>query len=137
MCEVIGAATSSFRGKAKDSGLNSDTLVVFLQKFPEVSAEWLMRDEGPMLRADIVASEQNVNNGVNIGRIGSEHVSTPPDELPDSDRSKASPCATCENGATCIFLQAKQEVIDAQHVTINALQAQQKLDEIIAKFRTC
>ena len=80
----------------------------FCEQFPDVSAEWLLRDQGPMLKSDIKeAAEHNINNGVNVGHIGSGAHIEDPDAAPDCD--------------ACKLLQAKQEVIDAQKIAIEAL----------------
>ncbi len=48
--ESIGVAPSNFKGTAKYSELGGDKIVKILTAFPELSAEWLLRGEGPMLR---------------------------------------------------------------------------------------
>ncbi len=48
--ESIGIAPSNFKGAAKLTELGGDKIVRILTAFPELSADWLMRDEGEMLR---------------------------------------------------------------------------------------
>lgn len=132
IADAMGVSKSNFRGKNVASSINSDAMVLFLRNFPSVSAEWLMRGTEPMLLTDTVdpatqqpvPQEMNVNNGVNLGKIGSDHTTGDADERPAGQKTdkKESPCVTC--GKTdCIFLQAKQEVIDAQKITIETLRS--------------
>lgn len=109
LARKIGISKSNFVGESLKSELNGASLVKFCEQFPDVSAEWLLRDQGPMLKSDIKeAAEHNINNGVNVGHIGSgNHVEQDPDAAPDCD--------------ACKLLQAKQEVIDAQKIAIEAL----------------
>jgi len=122
--KAIGVAHSNFRGKNLESSLNAEAASKFLVAFPQVSADWLMRDEGPMLRSmgDELPTETNVNNGVNNGHIGSEHNTVPADPTP------AAVPAYCDV-KTCELLKAKEETIlsqkdtiEAQRITIQALQ---------------
>ena len=48
--ESIGVAPSNFKGAAKQTELGGDKIDSILTAFPDLSAEWLLRDEGPMLR---------------------------------------------------------------------------------------
>ena len=48
--ESIGVAPSNFKGAAKQTELGGGKIVRILIAFPDLSAEWLLRDEGPMLR---------------------------------------------------------------------------------------
>ncbi len=109
LARKIGISKSNFVGESLKSELNGASLVKFCEQFPDVSAEWLLRDQGPMLKSDIKeAAEHNINNGVNVGHIGSgNHVEQDPDAAPDCD--------------ACKLLQAKQEVIEAQKIAIEAL----------------
>lgn len=128
----LGIAKSNFISDGLLSELNSGILVKFCAVFPDVNADWLLRDKQPMLLSDIPVKdppqpahqETNVNNGVNLGKIGSDHTTGDADERPAGQKTdkKESPCVTC--GKTdCIFLQAKQEVIDAQKITIETLRS--------------
>lgn len=108
LARKIGISKSNFVGESLKSELNGASLVKFCEQFPDVSAEWLLRDQGPMLKSDIKeAAEHNINNGVNVGHIGSGTHIEDPDAAPDCD--------------ACKLLQAKQEVIDAQKIAIEAL----------------
>ena len=54
----IGVAPSNFKGVGLNSGLGGDKIVKILTLYPELSADWLLRDEGEMLR-----NETNKENG--------------------------------------------------------------------------
>ena len=54
----IGVAPSNFKGVGLNSGLGGDKIVKILTLYPELSADWLLRDEGEMLR-----TETNKENG--------------------------------------------------------------------------
>ena len=103
IAEAMNVSKSNFRGKNIASSLNAEAVARFLVSFPSVSADWLMRDQGPMLKSDIKeAAEHNINNGVNVGHIGSGTHIEDPDAAPDCD--------------ACKLLQAKQEVIVCVHI---------------------
>ena len=73
LARKIGVSKSNFVGESLKSELNGASLIRFCEQFPDVSAEWLLRDQGPMLKSDIKdTAEQNINNGVNVGHIGSQ-----------------------------------------------------------------
>lgn len=50
MAKKIGISPTNLAPSATNSRFSSETIAKFLQVYPEVSAEWLMRGEGPMLR---------------------------------------------------------------------------------------
>jgi len=123
VAKKIDVSSTNFIGRNLESSIGSDALVKFLKHYPEVSAEWLMRDEGPMLRTEIAIGEQNINNGVNNGHIGSEHML---DSLTESLSKPQTPVdvsipVSCD-WKGCLILQMKQEVIDAMRITIKTLQ---------------
>lgn len=113
IAEAMNVSKSNFRGKNIASSLNAEAVARFLINYPSVSADWLMRDQGPMLKTETGESmEQNINNGVNVGHIGSDHhINVDPEQSPNCD--------------TCQLLKAKQETIDAQRIAINALMKKQ------------
>lgn len=43
----IGMTSASFRGKAKDSPLNSNAIVNIITKYPEVDLHWLIMGDAP------------------------------------------------------------------------------------------
>lgn len=46
----LGLSYANFKGVQKNSGLNSDTVVTILSKYPDISPEWLVTGNGEMLR---------------------------------------------------------------------------------------
>lgn len=128
LARQLGIAKSNFIGDGLRSELNGAVIVKFCQLYPQVSAEWLLRDEKPIMRSmsDEVPAETNVNNGVNNGHIGYERNTTPADPAP------AIVPAYCDV-KTCELLKAKDETIlsqkdtiEAQRITIDALRGGQK-----------
>lgn len=55
----IGIAPSNFKGVGLNSGLGGDKIVKILTCYPELSADWLLRDEGNMLRLDFETNKEN------------------------------------------------------------------------------
>lgn len=52
--DAVGIASSSFRGEAKhNDSINGGSLVKILTIYPNLSANWLILGEGPMLKSDI------------------------------------------------------------------------------------
>ncbi len=60
--EEAGLSPSNFKGAAKYGELGGDKIAKILTMFPNLSAEWLMRDKGPML---LDASEISTTDSVN------------------------------------------------------------------------
>jgi hypothetical protein len=52
---------------ANEKTVGSDVLSKILHKFPQLSAEWLMRGEGEMFRTTANGNNGSINTGVNIG----------------------------------------------------------------------
>lgn len=46
---TIDVSYANFKGKAKNTTLNSDTIVNILSKYPEINIIWLLTGEGEML----------------------------------------------------------------------------------------
>ena len=55
----IGVAPSNFKGVGLNSGLGGDKIVKILTFYPELSADWLLRDEGEMIRYDFETNKEN------------------------------------------------------------------------------
>lgn len=121
LARQLGIAKSNFIGEGLRSELSGAVIVKFCQLYPQVSAEWLLRDEKPIMRSmgDNVTTETNVNNGVNNGHIGSEHNTVPADPTPTTIP------AYCDT-KTCELLKAKDDVIEAQRITIDLLRETKK-----------
>lgn len=60
--ESIGIAPSNFKGAAKQTELGGDKIVRILTAFPDLSAEWLLRDEGNMIRTPSESSNSERQN---------------------------------------------------------------------------
>ena len=59
--KAVGLSNSSFR-KALQSGngIGSDKLENILKVYPDLSSEWLLRGEGPMLRSEAAPSDMKL-----------------------------------------------------------------------------
>lgn len=58
--EATGIQPSNFKGKNMQSQPGGDMLVNILTTYPELSAEWLMRGEGEMIKEDRASKESDV-----------------------------------------------------------------------------
>lgn len=125
MARQLGISKSNFVGDVMSSELNGSVVIKFCQLYPEVSAEWLLRDEGPMRRdGDVVAGDKNINSGTNYGHIGTTHGV---EELPFPGRSsECDPDSCAWIKAKDDVIRAKDDVIEAQRITIEALRGAQK-----------
>jgi len=67
--KALNIDPSSFRGKKKDRGINSQTVENFLIQNPEISAEFIMREEGNVFKnCNLVTGEHGVQNN-NAGDV--------------------------------------------------------------------
>jgi len=57
--EKIGVTSANFRGKAKDSPLNSSAIERIVSEFPDLSLEWLLSGKGEMFRKEPLSGEQD------------------------------------------------------------------------------
>lgn len=72
-CDMIGVTTANFRGEAKKTPMNSDTIEKLLSLFPEISPRWLITGEPPMLINDkIVDNPRKADDSFEIIRNLSE-----------------------------------------------------------------
>lgn len=55
--ETVGLVPSNFKGAAKQSELGGDKIAKILTSYPRLSAEWLFRDEGEMIKITTTAEE--------------------------------------------------------------------------------
>lgn len=55
----IGMTSASFRGKAKESPLNSNAIENILSEIPDVNIEWLLTGKGQMLKTPVTVLEEN------------------------------------------------------------------------------
>lgn len=51
----IGMTSASFRGKAKNSPLNSNAIENILSEIPDVNDRWLLTGEGEMFKNDVIS----------------------------------------------------------------------------------
>lgn len=100
----IGVPQSSIQSMFdKETEPSSKTIIKMLSAFPFVSAEWLMRGEGPMLKQDMPGS-------VNID--ASHH----------SIKSENSSVIVGDNNTDLAMIRKLQETIDKLQKTIEAQQ---------------
>ncbi len=80
-CEI---SYTVFAPSAMKQSISSDSISSFLRHYSEISAEWLMRGEGEMLRThgngSVIAA--NISAPSTIGH----HISTSPSPSPDSQQ---------------------------------------------------
>lgn len=129
----IGASKGVLgRAFTQNSDIQAKWIAAFVETYPEVSTDWLLRDDGPMLRGgDVVVGDKNINSGTNYGHIGTTHGA---EDLPFSaSPGRSSDC----DPASCAWIKAKDEVIsakddiiktkddviEAQRITIEALRS--------------
>lgn len=48
--KALGTTSANFRGKAKDTPVNSDILERLFEMFPDLNLEWLITGEGQMFK---------------------------------------------------------------------------------------
>lgn len=48
---ITGISASNFKGEARNSELGGDKIVKILTSYPELSPDWLLLDQGEMLRS--------------------------------------------------------------------------------------
>lgn len=48
----LGVTSANFRGRAKETPVNSDVIANLFAMFPDVNLEWLITGDGPMLKGD-------------------------------------------------------------------------------------
>ncbi|MCQ2313243.1 MAG: hypothetical protein MJZ84_07355 [Paludibacteraceae bacterium] len=97
----------------QDAGtdIQSKWLLMIAEKFPQYSAEWLVRDADPMIRV----SEQNTVNGINNGHVGSTYGT-------ENQQTKSVSCDACDLlAAKDQIIAAQQGTIEAQRIAIDAL----------------
>ena len=67
--ETTGIQSSNFKGKNMQSQPGGDTLVKVLKLYPALSAEWLMRGEGEMLKNVVSAPFPLEDNSEDKGNL--------------------------------------------------------------------
>lgn len=115
-------AATNFANSAMKSDINCQPIVRFLSEFPEISAEWLMRGEGPMLRQDSPPDpsiSQTIHGNVTNSSISQATAPVPngspaassPSPVPDAPAAGYIP--TC-NPDSCPLMNAKDVTIQAK-----------------------
>lgn len=70
----IGMTSANFRGKAKETPINSTAIENILSEFPDLNLEWLITGKGEMTKSSntqIIKNDGNTNNQNNInGSVG-------------------------------------------------------------------
>ena len=82
----------TFKGKAKESGLNSNFLEKIIAKIPEISAEWLLTGKGEMLKSSVQNIVQNSGkNSINniSGNIEQQNYNELMEIIREKDRQIA------------------------------------------------
>lgn len=59
----IGMTTANFRGKAKETPINSTAIENILSVFPEINPEWLITGKGPMLKN---TSDPSIDSNISV-----------------------------------------------------------------------
>lgn len=72
----IGITYSNFTGAAKETPIRSDTLSKILTELPDVSAEWLLRDEGNMIRCVVVDQSKAEGCAINGNGNNNNHLTS-------------------------------------------------------------
>lgn len=110
LAKMIEISPSNFMPSNGCSSISSESVVRFLTAFPEVSSEWLMRGEGPMLRRSTAGV---INGDVN------NHA---------ENNSSASITLNMER-QNAELLRTKDEIIQTQRELINSLHSQIRMLE--------
>ena len=138
--------------------INSRAVVKFLSEFPEISAEWLMRGEGPMLRQDS-PPDPSISQTIH-GNVTNSSISQATAPVPNGSPAASSPShvpASSSGGylPSCIpdscplmnakdvlltakddMIRSKDDIIAAQNTTIAALsQTIRTLQDTLASLR--
>lgn len=108
----IGMSYANFKGKAKNTTLNSDSIVEILSKYPDIDITWLITGVGEMLK----------------------HESAQPDHSITKSDNKTSDILSSTNAYALIIEQYdkriadKEELIISLKAQIELLKSQQKND---------
>lgn len=131
MAQDIKASATNFSTSNLRSAPGGDIILRFLQKYPEVSAEWLLRGEGTMFRnGNINVTTDNTGRnamviGVNAGTAsnGGVHKESTPTDMQtlllmkdDMIHAKDAVIKSKED-----LIKSKQDLIDIQKLVIDAL----------------
>ena len=90
--EELEVSYGNFKGKAKESALNSNILEKIIAKMPEISAEWLLTGKGEMLKSSVQNIVQNSGkNSINniSGNIKQQNYNELMEIIREKDRQIA------------------------------------------------
>ena len=90
--EELEVSYGNFKGKAKESALNSNILEKIIAKMPEISAEWLLTGKGEMLKSSVQNIVQNSGkNSINniSGNIEQQNYNELMEIIREKDRQIA------------------------------------------------
>lgn len=68
--EALNISYANFKGKAKESSLNSESIVKILTKYNKINAEWLLFGNGEMVKNNNLKSEYNNE----LTKLQKEHI---------------------------------------------------------------
>ena len=83
---------ATFKGKAKETGINSNFLEKIIAEIPEISAEWLLTGKGEMLKSSVQNIVQNSGkNSINniSGNIEQQNYNELMEIIREKDRQIA------------------------------------------------
>ena len=62
--EGIGMSYGNFKGKAKSSPINSDTIATILTKYSDINPEWLLLGIGDMIKNGYTICDENLKDEI-------------------------------------------------------------------------
>ncbi len=79
----IGMTSANFRGKAKETPINSTAIENILSEFPNLNLDWLITGKGEMTKmsTQIVKNEGTTNNQNNINAPVEGNITIPQNEM--------------------------------------------------------
>lgn len=73
--EKIGMTSANFRGKAKETPINSTAIENILSEFPDLNLEWLITGKGEMILGNTQNVDISNSNNKNLNNInGSSNI---------------------------------------------------------------
>lgn len=103
-CESIGLTYGNFTGENKTSPINSDAIARLLNLYPDISAKWILIEEGDMYGKDCVDMYMNKGNSNNIIQMKNNEINTAIDKYLSKILD--------ENATLCRLLEKSQEALD-------------------------
>ena len=106
--EEMGIQPSNFKGKNMQSQPGGDMLVKILSLYPDLSADWLLRDKGDMLIAAFQPTKENGENFSNQSNFSSQ----------DDEKPLARPAQTPQEGIPLIPFSAMAGVLTGEQTAL-------------------